>query len=201
MRKQTIKKEDKYNRLTAIRFDHKKGNHQYWLFRCDCGNKKVIEVSSVKIGATKSCGCLKKEMLINKNTTHGMTKTREYVAWYHMKRRCYNKNYKKYKNWGGRGITVCNRWLKFENFYKDMGKRPARTSIDRIDNNGNYEPNNCRWATVKEQNNNRRSNRLLTFNRKTQNITQWTNELGINRSTLYSRLRYGWSVEKALTNN
>lgn len=202
MRKPIIKKGDKYNFLTAIRFDHRgKYGQQFWLFKCDCGNKKVIAVEDVKRGTTKSCGCMRRELLKESATTHGMKKTPEYDAWGHMKQRCLNKKNKYYKNYGARGIKVCSRWRNsFENFFEDMGKRPKGTSIDRIDNNGNYEPNNCRWTSWKQQNNNKRSSHLLTFGGKTMTIAQWASELGINRHTLYARINnLGWSVERALT--
>ena len=197
MRKPIIKKGDKYGRLTAIRFDHKRRSHQCWLFRCDCGNKKVIEVAKVKSGHTKSCGCLQQE----KMTTHGMTYSKEYNSWVGMKQRCLNKNHSSYKDYGGRGITICKRWLKFENFFADMGEKPEGTSIDRIDNNGNYEPSNCKWATQKQQNNNMRRNHLLTYKNRTMTMSQWAKEMGINYKTLKTRIWRGWSAEKALNNN
>ena len=202
MQKPTIKKGDKYNRLTAIKFNHKnKWGQPYWLFRCDCGQEKVINASNVKYGYVKSCGCLLKEITTKRNTSHGMAGTREYNIWNHIKDRCLNKNNSHYKNWGGRGITVCNRWLKFENFYADMGKAPTiKHSIDRINNNGNYKPENCHWANLKEQANNRRNNRLLTFNNKTMTIAQWTSKTNLKYATLYARInKYDWNIEKALT--
>ena len=188
----TIKRGNRYNKLVAVKFHHRdKKSELYWLFKCDCGNEKVILVSSVKRGDTKACGCL--------NRIHGMTKTKTHKSWTGMRARCLNKNNSNYKNYGGRGITVCDRWLKgFENFYKDMDECPKGKSLDRIDNDGNYEPKNCRWATPKEQSNNSRFNRFLTCNGKTQNITQWAEELNINYSTLYSRLKRGWNIEKVL---
>ena len=137
MRKPVIKKGDNYNRLTAIRFNCKIKTNQYWLFRCDCGNEKVIAVNKVKSGTTKSCGCLRKE---GNQFKHGMRKTITYNSWISMKRRCLEKTYCGYKYWGGRGITICPEWLGkngFENFYKDMGKRPIGKTIDRKDNDGN----------------------------------------------------------------
>lgn len=195
--KDIIKRGDKYGRLTAIKFNHQDKNaNKYWLFRCSCGNEKVILVVSVKNGNTRSCGCLRKE----RATAHGMAGTRTYDIWAGMKERCNNKQKKEYKHYGGRGIKVCNHWNKFENFYKDMGKAPEHMSIDRINNNGNYEPNNCRWATGIEQANNRRSNHLLTYKGKTQTITQWAGEIGINKITLSGRINsLNWTVERALT--
>jgi hypothetical protein len=152
-----IKKGDKYNRLTAIKFDYRnKQSRQFWLFKCSCGNKKVIRVDRVKTGNTKSCGCLNFEPT---RIIHGMSCTNTYRSWADMKSRCLNKNHKKYKYWGGRGITICKEWLGkngFQNFYKDMGNKPKNKSLDRIDNNGNYCKENCRWVTIEKQNNNRR---------------------------------------------
>lgn len=162
------------------------------IFLCDCGGKITVSISSVKTGHTKSCGCIK----------HGMSKTREYRSWNGMRSRCNNKNGKSYKNYGGRGIKVCPRWDSFEKFIKDMGKCPAGKSLDRIDNNGNYEPSNCRWTSYEEQANNRRSNNLLTFKGKTRNIAFWAKETGINQRTIRSRVsQLGWTAEKALTKN
>ncbi len=132
---------------------------------------------------------------------HGMRNTPEYLAWVHMKDRCYRLKDKSYHNYGGRGIAVCERWRKsFTAFYDDMGKRPTdKHSIDRIDNNGNYEPSNCRWATKQEQADNRRSGYRFTYGGKTLTIRQWSNESGIAYDTLRQRLlRYKWSIEKAL---
>lgn len=132
-----------------------------WLCKCECGKTKIIAEPSLKKGLTKSCGCLAKEHGHNM-TKHGRTRTSEWFSWQSMKARCLNPNHIKFKNWGGRGIKVCDRWINsFENFFKDMGPRPSlKYSIDRFpDNDGNYEPSNCRWATMKQQNNNTRRNK------------------------------------------
>ncbi len=202
--KQIIKTGDRFNRLTTIRFIEMRYNsHQYWLFRCDCGKEKVMSVNSVKNGNAKSCGCLKNEtsFLNLDQFKHGMTETVIYNTWQSMIQRCLNKNHPHYKNWGGRGITVCPEWMEFENFYADMGDRPEGKSLDRIKNNLGYYKSNCQWSTPKEQCNNRRSNRLLMLNGKTQNISQWAEELGINRKIIYARIYRGWDIKRALTSN
>jgi hypothetical protein len=139
----------------------------------------------------------------NGHYKHGGKHTRLYEIWCGMKQRCYNKNSSHYPRWGGRGITVCSEWLVDFNNFKHWAERNGYASdltIDRIDNNGNYCPENCRWASVQEQNNNQRTNRLVTFQGKTQNLKQWSKELGINYGTLLSRLdKSHWSIEKAFT--
>lgn len=201
MCKQTIKKDDKYNNLTAIKFYRRTLQYRlYWLFKCDCGKEKVILVDNVKSGKSKSCGCLWKEKIKGNNTTHGMAGTKTYCSWANMKYRCLNKNRKRYKDYGGRGIIICDRWLNgFTNFYADMGECPQNKTLDRKDNNGNYKPNNCRWATSKQQHNNKRTNHLITYKNKTQNVTQWAEKIGIDRGVIYERLKRGWSIERALT--
>ena len=134
-----------------------------------------------------------------KNFIHGMSKTSTYKSWEAMIQRCSNASLKSYKNYGGRGISVCYEWTKFEKFYADMGIKPNGCSIDRIDVNGNYDQLNCRWSTMKQQNRNRRNNRLIEFNGETMCVNEWAESLGINKRTLLNRLTNGWEIKKALT--
>ena len=194
MRKTIIKSGDKFGRLTAVEFSYRnKSNRLFWLFRCECGKEKTIMVHNVKNGSTKSCGCLR--------ARHELWRTKTYWSWAAMKNRCSNDNNPEYKHYGGRGITVCKEWLDFKNFYKDMGISPENKSIDRINNNGNYNKENCRWATREQQDNNTSRSRFLTYNNKTQTIAQWSRELGIGYRALSHRVNRGWSIERALTFN
>lgn len=199
-----------FGRLVATeRLGKNKHGCYLWKCLCECGNEVTVNVNSLRTGKTKSCGCLKDECLLQGRlglvkslTTHGKSKTTEHHIWQNIIYRCHNENSRQYKDYGGRGIKVCQRWLdSFENFLEDMGPRPSlKHTVDRFpDNNGCYCPENCRWATKKEQANNRRDNRPLTFNGITKFLCEWSQELGIHKATIHGRLRRGWSVEKTLT--
>lgn len=182
-----------YGHLTAIKPAYKKHHRFQWLCQCDCGNQTIVDGEHLRTGHTTSCGC-------RKNIRHGGTYAPEYASWCDMKSRCNNPNNVSFDNYGGRGISVCERWDKYQNFISDMGNRPTlKHTLDRIDNDGNYEPSNCRWATRKEQQRNRRTNHIIEFNGESKNITDWSNDLGIKLTTLIGRLDRGWSIEKTLT--
>lgn len=174
-----------------------------WLCECRCGAIKPIASTPMRRGETVSCGCRKREHLIAEATTHGLLAGGRHVrlhrAWQHMRARCNNPNHPQWTRYGGRGIRVCKRWDDYAAFAADMGEPPAGMSIDRIDNDGPYSPENCRWATQSEQMSNTSRTRFLTFNGKTQCVAAWARELAINDLTLRNRLRMGWSVERALT--
>jgi len=166
---------------------------------CDCGNIKTTKRSNLVNGYTKSCGCLAKKILFKRNFKHGMVNTPEYRTWRNMLDRCINEKNRHYKSYGGRGIIVCERWSKsFENFYKDMGERPKGNSIDRINPDGNYEPENCRWATKLTQARNKRKSRIIEYKGQTKPLKEWANILGINYFTLHSRLhKLNKTIEEA----
>jgi hypothetical protein len=139
-------------------------------------------------------------MTYRKNNTHGMSGTIEHITWMRMKSRCYNPNYIQYADYGGRGIEVCSRWINsFVSFLSDMGEKPIGYQLDRIDNDLSYSPENCRWATPRQQANNKRNNRLLSFNGKTLTMSQWSRRTGIKVGTIWYRLKSGWSDERVLT--
>jgi hypothetical protein len=172
--------------------------------RCECGAVREFAASDVKRGHSKSCGCLQLEAVKSTMTTHGATVGRmprtEYRIWSSMKERCTNPKCKRYGDYGGRGIRVCDRWLSsFSLFYEDMGKKPSKShSLDRIDNNLGYSKDNCRWATSHEQGNNTRTNRFIHFNGHSLTIAEWSRKTGISRSAISARLKLGWAVSEAL---
>jgi len=190
-----------FGKLTVIRrVRNGKNCSVRWESVCECGGKTISDSFALRIGKSKSCGCIQREIAKKMKTTHDRFGTAEYSSWQHMKDRCLNKKNDAYKYYGERGITVCDSWIVFENFYKDMGKCPNKMTLERIDNFDSYFKQNCKWATRKEQSNNTRRNHLLELNGVTMNIKQWSEVIGINYKTLLGRINdSGWSIERALT--
>lgn len=195
----------RFGRLMVIKRVGTKHNQCLWECLCDCGKSIDVIGHNLRIGCTKSCGCLRLELLKNSKTKHGYYGTRIYRIYTHMKARCYNSHIPNFERYGGRGIKICDEWLGdngFENFcrWAMSNGYDDSLSIDRIDNDGNYEPSNCRWADLETQANNKSNSCLITFNGETRTMQEWANITGIKRGTIESRInQHGWTVEKALT--
>jgi hypothetical protein len=200
VRKKLELKGRRFGRLLVLAEAARTHKSIQWQCLCDCGNYVVTFASDLNTGRTKSCGCLQKERASESNRTHQRSKTKLYRIWRAMIERCSNSNNKRFSAYGGRGITVCDRWAHFENFLADMGEVPEGSSLDRIDNDGPYSPENCRWASVTRQARNKRSTIWLEFEGRRQSLPDWANEVGLKRSTLSQRIfKLGWSVQRALT--
>ena len=193
----------RFGRLTVIRRNGiSKDRYIKWLCQCECGQQLTVKSSSLKSGHTKSCGCLQKELVSQRSYKHGHKcrnkPSKTYIVWYNMIQRCNNPDNKHYKNYGGRGIKVYQRWLRFENFLEDMGEQLKGLTLDRIDNNGDYCPENCQWSTRTEQQRNKRTNRLITINGITKCLIGWCEYYGLKYQTVCNRLWRGWTPEEAL---
>lgn len=178
-----------------------RGKHRLlWLCRCACGNSGYLTSGTLRFGASKSCGCNRVEVALKNFRTHGKTGSPEHVSWKAMHTRCVNPNQPEWHRYGGRGIKMCDRWRKFENFLADMGQKPTPShQLDRINTDGDYAPDNCRWATTVEQQRNKTSNHNLTFRGETKCISAWSEELSIPFRRISDRINRGWMVERALT--
>lgn len=187
---------ERFGRLVVI-----EANGKSRKCKCDCGSIiTVCRTSALTSGNTQSCGCLRKEITGNNRRKHGMCKTKVYAIWTSMIQRCTNPNNHKFKRYGGRGITVCQRWQEsFEAFFQDMGNPPFGYTLDRINNDGPYSPENCRWADDKTQARNRSNNHILTHQGQSHTIAEWAEELNIPRTTISTRLRLGWDDDKVLS--
>ncbi len=192
----------RFGRLTVLSFC-KKGNnyHTFWNCKCDCGNNVVVDGRHLRSGGTKSCGCYRNERIKKTNSTHGLRQNRIYSIWRNMLNRCKLKTNKAYTDYGARGIKVCEDWLKFEGFYNwaiNNGYNEKLT-IERINNNGNYEPNNCKWATMEEQGNNKRNNKIIDINGIKKTFAKWCKEYNIKEYVVRNRLKYGWATIEAFS--
>ena len=180
---------EKFGRLTVLnRMPHYNGRLS-WLCRCDCGGSKITDSKALRTGAVSSCGCARK--------SHGQSNSPLHKVWTSMRERCSNPASKSFKHYGARGIKVCERWNNFELFLSDMGPRPPNHSIERDDNDKDYEPSNCYWATQSEQMNNTTRSRHLTAGGKTMTMAQWARQLNGSSDVISRRLQYGWTVEQA----
>lgn len=192
----------KFNRLTALEYMGQGSSGARWKFRCDCGNEIVTAGYHVRKGRTKSCGCWNEENKHDRYKIHGMHKTRLYSAWSHMKQRCLNPSCKEYENYGGRGILICKDWIdNFENFREwAMNNGYSETlTLDRIDNNKGYSPDNCRWVSMLVQENNKRNNHYYLFKGQPKTLSQIAREYSISRNALYYRVNVkGMDLENAV---
>lgn len=188
-----------FTRWTVIGLSHQVGKMLYWHCVCECGTKRAVFGGDLKRGGSLSCGCLMRERASIRSATHRMTRHPAHSTWLHMRNRCTNPRNDGYYLYGGRGVKLCKRWEKFENFWKDMGATWFEgATLDRIDTNGDYTPRNCRWATRLEQAGNRRTQRLIETPQGKMSVTDAAKLFGIDPRTISSRIRYGWPEHRLL---
>ena len=199
---------NRYGRLVVVSYYGYENGLDRWKCKCDCGNETIVPRHALESGNTTSCGCYKRQRTIETHYKHGGYKDRLYGVWIDIKKRCYNENERSYKDYGGRGIEMCDEWKNdYKNFKNwaisagyDENAGYMECTIDRIDVNGNYCPENCRWVDIKVQANNTRSNCVIEYNTEKHTLSEWANILGIKTTTLWTRIyTYNWSVEKAFT--
>lgn len=198
---------ERFERLVVLSLDHRnKYGTAYYICQCDCGKQVIVRGNHLTDNSTKSCGCYSIDTcykMVKINTKHNLSHSKLYRVWSSMIHRCYNPNCRAYKDYGGRGIKVCDEWKDNLNIFYDWALNNnymEGLSIDRINNNGNYEPSNCRWVSRKKQQNNRRNNHYITYNNETHTLTEWSEILHISTSTLFSRIcKSKWDIERAFT--
>lgn len=190
----------RFGRLIVMNLHSKTDSGTYkWMCLCDCGNEVAVRRNNLSSGDAMSCGCLQVSLASTLHRKHGMIKTKLYGVWSSMIQRCENPKAEKYKIYGARGIKVCDRWHSFENFYYDMGDKPSPNhSIDRKDNDGDYEPSNCQWSTATEQQRNTRNTKWLVLFDQRDTCRSWCERLGLSYFAVIQRIEKGWNVEKAL---
>lgn len=192
-----------FGRLTAIRETDERGSSGEikWFCVCECGNTNIVSGTALRTGSITSCGCAVSERMRfdPPGRTHGLSGTKTHRVWLAMRRRCRDENSQDYKHYGGRGISVCERWQKFENFLEDMGKCPRGSTIERLDVDGDYEPDNCEWASRTTQMNNTRRNHILTYEGRAMTMAEWSRKVGMSYTKLRARINMlHWPVGKAL---
>lgn len=191
---------ENFGRLTAHHVTGRnKHNQLFWHCTCDCGNEATVLGFLLRQGQTQSCGCLARETIAAVNYSHGKADKPIYRIWRSMMQRCYDKNSHAYSRYGARGISVCERWQDFEKFYADMGDRPEGMSLERVDNDGDYSPENVVWAGAKAQARNRRSTVYLEHDGQRKSMAEWAEETGVKIATLWARVNRGMPVDIALT--
>ena len=201
MRRSEVLEGTQFERLTTIREIEMRGKklRRFFLCKCSCGNRVEVSLENLRGRQVASCGCRRAESNRARLLKHNSTGSREFRSWVGMRDRCRNPLNQSYARYGGRGIDICVRWDEFLNFLADMGKCPKRKSLDRIDNDKGYSPENCRWATSSQQARNRRTSRIITFRGATKHVIEWAVLIGVPVSTLNVRFQRGWSIEAALT--
>lgn len=188
----------RFGRWTVIKCIDRVNYEFRWLCKCDCGGEKIVKTAKLLRGRSKSCGCLRKENTRQLHTKHGCSKTREFKIWLGIKARCNNPNVASFERYGGRGIKLCDRWNEFSNFLSDMGICPPQHSIERVDNDKGYSPDNCVWADRTAQNNNTRRNKFITHDGETLTVSQWARKLGMPTLDFRHRVSTGWSVAEII---
>lgn len=195
-------KNKKFGNLMPISMEYVKGKRAFWKCLCDCGNEKIIRADHLISGHTQSCGCISKSTHKATHSKHNKSDTKLYKIWSSIKQRCFYEKSTNYKNYGGRGISICKEWKdNFQSFYDwsiSSGYKEG-LSIDRVDVNGIYCPENCRWATIIEQSNNKRNNVIIEFNGVKKPLNYWEQKTGLSREIIYKRIRRGWEVKDALS--
>lgn len=185
----------KIGRLTVISFAGYLNDQASWNCKCECGNESVVRGYALRIARVRSCGCLQVEIARAGHIRHGMDNSPTYRSWHAMKSRCTNPNVPYYENYGGRGISFCEKWEKFEGFLDDMGVRPEGTSLERKDSNGNYCKDNCKWGTSTEQARNKRTTVFIEINGVKRCVSEWAEITGVSKGVIRSRMLYGWPKE------
>lgn len=185
--------------MAGVRGENSSDGKPRWICLCDCGNTKLLRAACLRDGTTSSCGCLASELTKLRTATHRETGSSTWLSWRALRRRCRKVDDSHYPDYGGRGITVCERWSRYENFLEDMGHRTPGMTIDRVDNNGNYCKENCKWSTATEQSRNKRTNVMLSDGTRTMLAADWARELNTSQTTLYDRIRRGWSEFDTVT--